>query len=1171
MLVTFEKSKVKVTHNGNTIIEGKIIPGTSLYAFDLIELLNAPAVDTSDNKLNHGNSYPSFSSSDLSVLSTTKRYNPEKIKGIKWIHESLNHMPYSTMANNVRFGIWKNIPEWMTASFIDAVAAKDADCVPCAVTKWNRLPKAVGSGISQLVIGNSLSFDYVQCKPTSYYGYNGMFIWECLATGLVSIIGATDKSDSLVTATESVIQFYSQHGWKVKSARCDSGSVEASEKFSKICANLHIAILPSAPEEQRSNPEERYSQELKKGIQVALLGQENLTNRHWFGASQAAACARNVSRNVRSMILDPEKSPLQLVTRVKPDLTHIGKMGFGQLVVVPSSGFETGHLPYLQSKNQLAVFLAPKLDGSSASYVILEGNKNPTIRKQLIPIKSSTINLTIKQAELTTPNTSLDGSVSFKSNVSTDFSLKTNISNEHDANFPTKETPDDTEINNIYKPEIGWGKKLQEGQISTPITRSMKENDSDLNQNETETEIDYWNINDNAAPNLTKYKNYSTKITKILKERDHTNPSSKMIKNSAELQKKWTPSIRKEIDGLVNKGCLSRVTKEEAESGTIVPSKLTCTTKENDLLKSRYVWRGDIDKRKNPMEKSDLYSPNISSSTVMMLLSIGTYLGLEITASDVERAFGNNPYKREKPIYTFIDESISKSGEKEYYKAGATGYGLQEASRVWYEEYDNLLTEIGSIKSQFDPCLWIWQRGNGLLINGVTTDDALRLNSPNEEGRKMLQELREAIAKKGWVITEQDTVKTLLGMVFQHNTDGSLTLTQGKQIKRIKNHFYPNTDYKDIPQNFNPTLTTWTHEASSNSPKTSLTEYLSAVGTLIFMLKTRYETSTIISILSGKGQDPSLLDLEATYHLATYFLSTATVGITFRRGEKRNNIVKFIGAADAAFDVYPDSRSQFGWMEKQGNEKSGAFIAKSKKEKGPPSDSTCTAEMGSLAELIKDTIVFRGMAEEMGFLQSFPTPILEDNQSVCQLTKGINGSGKAKRIRHIARRLNFIAGYIDDKTIELINVPTNKQEANILTKILRSTIDHWRETEKLLGESQEITDIQNIVSNKAQSRKSAQKVFTTTQLYDNNNEKIMKELITTLMTHNPSLNDEDFVKGMITVINTYYNERENNNTINTSTDMDANSGCDNDYYNEDNIRNFVEKCNNEELHKRQRI
>ena len=74
-------------------------------------------------------------------------------------------------------------------------------------------------------------------------------------------------------------------------------------------------------------------------------------------------------------------------------------------------------------------------------------------------------------------------------------------------------------------------------------------------------------------------------------------------------------------------------------------------------------------------------------------------------------------------------------------------------------------------------------------------------------------------------------------------------------------------------------------------------------------------------------------------------------------------------------------------MAKQGDEKSGAFAAKSKKEIGPPSDSACTAEMGSLFEMVKDTVVNRDILAEIGFPQSQPTIIKEDNQSVCQLTR----------------------------------------------------------------------------------------------------------------------------------------------------------------------------------------
>ena len=1156
MLVIFDKTTVRVEYDNKLIISGKLLTGSGLYVFDLRELLSAPAVQKSNKRvyqqMSEGVSI-THQSNAICMIASKTRYKLEDIQTVRRMHLSMDHMSFGAMASNIRNGIWKNVPPEITAALVDAVGAKDDQCIGCAVAKWNRKAGAVGTGVSGILIGNDLSFDWIACKPISYYGSIGMFLFECLASGYVIVLGGTDKSDSLMQAIQLVRMFFRQHGWTVKTARCDAGSVEMSKKFGEHCATLGIVPRPTAPEEQRANGVERLSQTIKKGIHAALISQSNLSNRHWLSAAQYAAVMRNVSTNTRSRMIDPEKSVVELVTRVKPDLSHIAKMPYGQLVVVPSPTYETGHQPYLTPKNELAVFLVPKLDGSGAAYVLREGASHPVIRKQLIVIKSKIIQLTPEKAESLLPQTDTQGTITFQTAIPVDFSLSSSIQNEYENIFPTSSTVSDIQHDdNAFQPEIGWGGKLSGSltKITPAITRSMARKKDSIEDNINVTDLNnLTNHNNDIGTVISEQgdiddivkedtddavqclhdsedtKVFSAIVLKVLKKRDETNPSWGQIVKSIELQKIWGPTYRKELDGFVSKS-LERVSKEEALAGDILPIHMDQTTKRSGEKKSRGVWRGDIEIRRGlHSDRDKLFSPNLKSSTLMMVISLSVHQGFEISSSDVTQAFANNPFLREKPLYTSFDKVMSTSGEIEYYKATATGYGLPEASRVWYNEYSGLLIRVGCSRSNFDPCLFFWRRGNGLLIIGLTTDDALRVNSPNEEGRKMLKEVHQAMKDKGWKMTEADQVTELLGINFLYNPNGSVTLTQKGQLKRIKDHFYPDTDYADIPKTYIPMPKEWTPQDSKASTPISVNIFLGHVGTIMYILKTRLEVSTSISILSGKGKNPTEMDNLAAFHLARYLITTATVGLTFYPGTNGvKEIISYIGNADAAFDIDLDSKSRYGWMVKQANTKGGAFLAKSKKESGPPSDSTCTAEIGSLCEVVKDVIVVRGIAEELGYLQQLPTIIGEDNQSVCHLTKDLNGK-TGKRCRHIQRHIAFVAGYIQQKIIQLKQVTSREQEANILTKILTSAIEHWRETERLLGESAEITVLQQIVSGKKSVKSVQGLVFSSLMTHTNedfNREKIIEDFISLMSTNH--IADDEYIRGVMTLLNTYNNE-----------------------------------------------
>jgi hypothetical protein len=104
-------------------------------------------------------------------------------------------------------------------------------------------------------------------------------------------------------------------------------------------------------------------------------------------------------------------------------------------------------------------------------------------------------------------------------------------------------------------------------------------------------------------------------------------------------------------------------------------------------------------------------------------------------------------------------------------------------------------------------------------------------------------------------------------------------------------------------------------------------------------------------------------------------------------------------------------------------------------------------------------------------------------------------------------------------------------------KTLRSTIDHWKETENLLGVSSVITEIRNIVAGNAKSRRSPEKVvFNTVEAnsendYSVNKDKLLEEFISTIMTDNFNTGDDDYMRGIITVINTYNNESKDEDNL----------------------------------------
>jgi hypothetical protein len=110
---------------------------------------------------------------------------------------------------------------------------------------------------------------------------------------------------------------------------------------------------------------------------------------------------------------------------------------------------------------------------------------------------------------------------------------------------------------------------------------------------------------------------------------------------------------------------------------------------------------------------------------------------------------------------------------------------------------------------------------------------------------------------------------------------------------------------------------------------------------------------------------------------------------------------------------------------------SGAVLCISRRGKIVTLSST-DAEIDALCECLKEVIWVRGFLAELGFPQTEPTVIFQDNKSTITLSNMIS---ILPRTRYLANRLNFIRQEIQKFRIAtLMFIPSTQMVADILTK-----------------------------------------------------------------------------------------------------------------------------------------
>ncbi len=96
--------------------------------------------------------------------------------------------------------------------------------------------------------------------------------------------------------------------------------------------------------------------------------------------------------------------------------------------------------------------------------------------------------------------------------------------------------------------------------------------------------------------------------------------------------------------------------------------------------------------------------------------------------------------------------------------------------------------------------------------------------------------------------------------------------------------------------------------------------------------------------------------------------------------------------------------------------------------------STAEAEYYAASEIATENIYLRNLLHNTGFRQDYDTPVYEDNTACIEWDKHIIGG--REHAKHIDIRKRFAHEAIQNRQMRLIEVGTDDQMADILTKAL---------------------------------------------------------------------------------------------------------------------------------------
>ena len=358
-------------------------------------------------------------------------------------------------------------------------------------------------------------------------------------------------------------------------------------------------------------------------------------------------------------------------------------------------------------------------------------------------------------------------------------------------------------------------------------------------------------------------------------------------------------------------------------------------------------------------------------------------------------------------------------------------YGLKQAGRLWHQLLKKVLLDMGFHCTEEDACLFIHHGDNGkITMLGTHVDDLFGWSTEPD----FLLSVESRLDTE-FELVNNGKPNYILGIHIEHDVkSGAIKLHQQKYITDVLERFgMINCHPVRSPADHSVHL-----EAIDDSELLDRSvPYREAVGALLYAaINTRPSIAYAVCRVAKFVEAPRQSHWTAVKRIMRYLKGSPSSGICYQRTTGKPVLSMFCDA-DYAADI--DSRkSMTGYV---------AFIAggpvawRSGSQKGTAL-STCVSELYALTEATVHVIWHRNLLESMNYQQSNATNVFEDNQAAIQVC--VNDV-MTRRIKCVGVRLSFLRDQIHEGIINLLNVSSAENVADIFTKALTVPVHEYHQ------------------------------------------------------------------------------------------------------------------------------
>ncbi|KAG7591060.1 Zinc finger CCHC-type superfamily [Arabidopsis thaliana x Arabidopsis arenosa] len=489
---------------------------------------------------------------------------------------------------------------------------------------------------------------------------------------------------------------------------------------------------------------------------------------------------------------------------------------------------------------------------------------------------------------------------------------------------------------------------------------------------------------------------------------------------------KWKRAMNEEIDSQEKNNTWTIVTRPENQRiigcRWIYKYKLGIPGVEEPRFKARLVAKGYA--QKEGIDYHEIFAPVVKHVSIRVLLTIVAQEDLELEQLDVKTAFLHGELKEK--IYMTPPEGYESMFKKnEVCLLNKALYGLKQAPKQWNEKFDNFMKEIGFEKSNYDSCAYTKVLLDGSMMYLLIYVDDMLVASKNKEA---IASLKTDLGKK-FEMKDLGAAKKILGMeIVRNRAAGALWLSQEGYLNKILETY----NMAEAKPTMTPLGAHFKFQAATEQKLIrdedfmKSVPYSSAVGSIMYaMIGTRPDLAYPVGIISRFMSQPIKDHWLGVKWVLRYIKGTLKTRLCY----KKSSNFRIVGYCDADHAADLDKRRSItGLVFTLG----GNTISWKSGLQRVVALSTTESEYMSLTEAVKEAVWLKGLLKDFGYDQN-AVEIFCDSQSAIALSKN---NVHHERTKHIDVKFHYIREIIADGTVEVLKISTEKNPADIFTKVL---------------------------------------------------------------------------------------------------------------------------------------